>query len=195
MVADASEAHGQPGDVARPVACLITAVLAAGQLAGAWAAGTLLARPAPGRLLRPPAVAATAVAAAGTSFVLVSASTEIGVVYVLTALIGCALGGFGVARQTMLARLTDERLHGSVFAAHAALVNVAVGVGLPAAGAAENLLGPRAVYAATGLVLLAAFLASLPWRSLMRTLGTSAGWRRRARPCPSRRRAREAGAV
>jgi len=140
---------------------LITTVLAAGQLAGAWAAGTLLARPAPGRPPRPSAVASSTVATAGTSLVLVSVSTEIGIVYVLTGLIGCALGGFAVARQTMLARLTDERLHGSVFAAHAALVNVSVGVGLLTAGAAENLLGPRAVYAATGLVLLAALVTSL----------------------------------
>ncbi len=138
---------------------LITMVLAGGQLAGAWSAGVVLTRS--GTPLSPSAVALIAVAATGVAVFLVSVSTRMDLVFVLTALNGLALGGFAVARQTILVRLTDSDLHGSVFAAHGALLNTTVSAGLLMAGVMTALIGPRMVYAVTGLLLLASLTMTL----------------------------------
>lgn len=141
---------------------LLTMVWSAGQIAGAWLAGDFLMERNPA----PMAFVMTFIVAIVTlSTVVIS---DIPPFFVLLLLGGLALGGFNVARQTLLARSVDPAGQGSAFAAHTALLNTATTVALLVGGVVSVFVAPRAVYGIVGMVTLVSVLVARPRRRTFR---------------------------
>ncbi|GAA3070235.1 hypothetical protein GCM10017600_82740 [Streptosporangium carneum] len=133
---------------------LLTMVWSAGQIVGAWLAGDFLMERNP----VPTAFFTTfTVAVVTLSTVVIS---DIPPFFVLLLLGGLALGGFNVARQTLLARSVDPAGRGSAFAAHTALLNTATTVALLVGGVVSVFVAPRTVYGIVGMVTLVSVLVA-----------------------------------
>ncbi|MEV4096525.1 MFS transporter [Streptosporangium saharense] len=137
---------------------VLTMAWSFGQIVGAWAAGNFLAKRSPA----PTAFLSTFVMAVLT--ISVVAIDDLWVLFVLLILNGLAYGGFGVARQTLLAKSISTEVRGSAFAAHVALLNVATTAALLLGGAGLTLIAPRTVFGIVGAITLLSVLTIQPWK-------------------------------
>jgi MFS family permease len=140
----------------------LTACWGAGMIAGSWIGGRVLHRDN-----EPTAVLAGRLAMAGGVGLVATAPS-------LSPALACYLlgglgGGFmGVAVQSLIMRNVPDRLRARVLGAVDAARNVAFGLGVTAAGALVEVMGPRNVYGAVGLMLA---MGTLPVLTLVMRLG------------------------
>jgi predicted MFS family arabinose efflux permease len=90
------------------------------------------------------------------------------VVLVLSGVFGCALGALLIPAFTVLQERTNEESRGRIFGSIFAVINAAVAIPLLVAGVIADAVGPAAVVAGLGVIILAgAVVARLAfWRQL-----------------------------
>jgi predicted MFS family arabinose efflux permease len=127
-------------------------------MAAVWGAGGIAGAQIAPRLLRAraePPVLAVAAAALGLALGLVAVAPWFAIALAGLVAGGAAMAVTGVGEDLLLARRVADAVRGRVYAAHLAVVQASLAVGLLGSGALVDTLGPQAVFGiAAGSVAL-----------------------------------------
>jgi MFS family permease len=128
-----------------------------GMLIGSWATGRWMGE----RAVEVPVLFAGMVGS-GVMVLMMGLSPVFALVLVSSVLGGVGSGAVNVARQVLLQRTVPDRLRARVFGVVEALATASFVIGLATAGPVVEVMGVRAAYAASGVVLALGALILLP---------------------------------